>query len=169
MTFVVTSCFFFQAEDGIRDLTVTGVQTCAFRTLVSASAAPESAKAAVAAAIMRMVAFPFLEPKAPHGSTGTATTSSRAAPGRWRGATRRAAPRRAVGALPSVRRLHGPTETRLRSLRRRPCRRAGSGPVPCDNVLARYYTHALLHGRLITRSCHEDPTQPHPTPGGTRR
>src|SRR5204862_120403 len=27
---------------------------------------------------MRMVAFPFLEPKAPHGSTGTATTSSRA-------------------------------------------------------------------------------------------
>src|SRR5256886_13185536 len=25
----VESCFFFQAEDGIRDLTVTGVQTCA--------------------------------------------------------------------------------------------------------------------------------------------
>src|SRR3989475_6786346 len=25
----VSSCFFFQAEDGIRDLTVTGVQTCA--------------------------------------------------------------------------------------------------------------------------------------------
>src|SRR2546430_7306462 len=24
-----TCCFFFQAEDGIRDLTVTGVQTCA--------------------------------------------------------------------------------------------------------------------------------------------
>src|SRR2546430_2897431 len=24
-----TTCFFFQAEDGIRDLTVTGVQTCA--------------------------------------------------------------------------------------------------------------------------------------------
>src|SRR5207248_5517379 len=24
-----TSCFFFQAEDGIRDRTVTGVQTCA--------------------------------------------------------------------------------------------------------------------------------------------
>src|SRR2546430_4200947 len=24
-----SSCFFFQAEDGIRDLTVTGVQTCA--------------------------------------------------------------------------------------------------------------------------------------------
>src|SRR5205085_8447777 len=26
---VVRCCFFFQAEDGIRDLTVTGVQTCA--------------------------------------------------------------------------------------------------------------------------------------------
>src|SRR2546430_8416693 len=25
----LVSCFFFQAEDGIRDLTVTGVQTCA--------------------------------------------------------------------------------------------------------------------------------------------
>src|SRR2546430_10763090 len=25
----VVFCFFFQAEDGIRDLTVTGVQTCA--------------------------------------------------------------------------------------------------------------------------------------------
>src|SRR2546430_9819081 len=27
--YVVLSVFFFQAEDGIRDLTVTGVQTCA--------------------------------------------------------------------------------------------------------------------------------------------
>src|SRR2546430_3459931 len=26
---VLLGCFFFQAEDGIRDLTVTGVQTCA--------------------------------------------------------------------------------------------------------------------------------------------
>src|SRR2546430_6698444 len=26
---VIRGCFFFQAEDGIRDLTVTGVQTCA--------------------------------------------------------------------------------------------------------------------------------------------
>src|SRR5256886_13200472 len=25
----IIDCFFFQAEDGIRDLTVTGVQTCA--------------------------------------------------------------------------------------------------------------------------------------------
>src|SRR2546430_16085596 len=31
------SFFFFQAEDGIRDLTVTGVQTCAFRSIVEES------------------------------------------------------------------------------------------------------------------------------------
>src|SRR5205085_3794685 len=31
-------CFFFQAEDGIRDLTVTGVQTCALP--ISASGEP---------------------------------------------------------------------------------------------------------------------------------
>src|SRR5256886_11267396 len=29
MLVVCYDCFFFQAEDGIRDLTVTGVQTCA--------------------------------------------------------------------------------------------------------------------------------------------
>src|SRR2546430_5647456 len=28
-TWLLLVCFFFQAEDGIRDLTVTGVQTCA--------------------------------------------------------------------------------------------------------------------------------------------
>src|SRR2546427_2636039 len=45
---VYTYClyiFFFQAEDGIRDLTVTGVQTCALpisTTPGSASAAPRS-------------------------------------------------------------------------------------------------------------------------------
>src|SRR2546430_16814303 len=30
------SCLFFQAEDGIRDLTVTGVQTCALPILILA-------------------------------------------------------------------------------------------------------------------------------------
>src|SRR5688572_31644455 len=30
---LVVYCFFFQAEDGIRDLTVTGVQTCALPIL----------------------------------------------------------------------------------------------------------------------------------------
>src|SRR2546430_9938650 len=32
--YVVISFFFFQAEDGIRDLTVTGVQTCALPILL---------------------------------------------------------------------------------------------------------------------------------------
>src|SRR2546430_4120629 len=35
MTVCVSSFFFFQAEDGIRDLTVTGVQTCALPILAS--------------------------------------------------------------------------------------------------------------------------------------
>src|SRR3989475_8074201 len=38
-SFIIVFFFFFQAEDGIRDLTVTGVQTCAlpicFETVVS--------------------------------------------------------------------------------------------------------------------------------------
>src|SRR5256886_8178467 len=33
---LVMSSFFFQAEDGIRDLTVTGVQTCALPILLAA-------------------------------------------------------------------------------------------------------------------------------------
>src|SRR2546427_6611224 len=33
MLSTVFVCFFFQAEDGIRDLTVTGVQTCALSDL----------------------------------------------------------------------------------------------------------------------------------------
>src|SRR2546430_12445068 len=32
-------CFFFQAEDGIRDLTVTGVQTCALPIWLTVNAA----------------------------------------------------------------------------------------------------------------------------------
>src|SRR5256886_8668605 len=34
--------FFFQAEDGIRDLTVTGVQTCALPILMARASAKES-------------------------------------------------------------------------------------------------------------------------------
>src|SRR2546430_5790794 len=34
LTAISGCCFFFQAEDGIRDLTVTGVQTCALPILV---------------------------------------------------------------------------------------------------------------------------------------
>src|SRR2546427_3409256 len=33
--------FFFQAEDGIRDLTVTGVQTCALPILMAKGAVPD--------------------------------------------------------------------------------------------------------------------------------
>src|SRR2546430_7450342 len=33
---MVFICFFFQAEDGIRDLTVTGVQTCALPISIGA-------------------------------------------------------------------------------------------------------------------------------------
>src|SRR2546430_3411036 len=38
MTCTTLFCFFFQAEDGIRDLTVTGVQTCALP--ISAASVP---------------------------------------------------------------------------------------------------------------------------------
>src|SRR5207245_1909690 len=37
---MITSIFFFQAEDGIRDATVTGVQTCALPILAVAAMAP---------------------------------------------------------------------------------------------------------------------------------
>src|SRR5256886_9444849 len=37
-----SGCFFFQAEDGIRDLTVTGVQTCALPIFGIARAARRS-------------------------------------------------------------------------------------------------------------------------------
>src|SRR2546430_9815632 len=43
---LILRCFFFQAEDGIRDLTVTGVQTCAlpiFSRSFAVCAAPDDA------------------------------------------------------------------------------------------------------------------------------
>src|SRR2546430_16246123 len=44
-------CFFFQAEDGIRDLTVTGVQTCALPISFSEFArGPGAARARVSGA-----------------------------------------------------------------------------------------------------------------------
>src|SRR5256886_14618872 len=42
-------CFFFQAEDGIRDLTVTGVQTCALPISTSRDALEELHRIAAAA------------------------------------------------------------------------------------------------------------------------
>src|SRR2546430_10293192 len=41
---IVLSFFFFQAEDGIRDLTVTGVQTCALPIWARAPATGESTR-----------------------------------------------------------------------------------------------------------------------------
>src|SRR3712207_7476019 len=35
-------CFFFQAEDGIRDIGVTGVQTCALPILIPENEIPEA-------------------------------------------------------------------------------------------------------------------------------
>src|SRR5256886_5076903 len=43
-------CFFFQAEDGIRDLTVTGVQTCALPILVGRVGFADQAMPPVASA-----------------------------------------------------------------------------------------------------------------------
>src|SRR5437762_5930929 len=37
-----TTCFFFQAEDGIRDTSVTGVQTCALPIYSRSASAPRS-------------------------------------------------------------------------------------------------------------------------------
>src|SRR5215203_6722368 len=39
------SFFFFQAEDGIRDIGVTGVQTCAFRSAWLTATVPHEARA----------------------------------------------------------------------------------------------------------------------------
>src|SRR5256885_8878385 len=53
MTIVYFSCFFFQAEDGIRDYKVTGVQTCALPIF------PYAAIFVVAAAARLIVAYLF--------------------------------------------------------------------------------------------------------------
>src|SRR5256886_8484991 len=42
--YVLCFFFFFQAEDGIRDLTVTGVQTCALPIWISPRSRPTSAR-----------------------------------------------------------------------------------------------------------------------------
>src|SRR5207244_5924200 len=55
--FVVIVCFFFQAEDGIRDDLVTGVQTCALPIYVADRAVPaRTARSATS----KLKAFYFL-------------------------------------------------------------------------------------------------------------
>src|SRR5690348_17439406 len=49
VAFIFTFFFFFQAEDGIRDGRVTGVQTCALPILECQAAAPTRSTPAVAA------------------------------------------------------------------------------------------------------------------------
>src|SRR5256886_7328078 len=46
-------CFFFQAEDGIRDLTVTGVQTCALPILAGFAGARGAGSISMVAAFQR--------------------------------------------------------------------------------------------------------------------
>src|SRR5229473_7134583 len=50
--------FFFQAEDGIRDKLVTGVQTCALPILISVRAKPSIMKRSVGWAKARCSAYP---------------------------------------------------------------------------------------------------------------
>src|SRR2546430_6585347 len=46
------SFFFFQAEDGIRDLTVTGVQTCALPISIRNRLAPKAARRATSRCLL---------------------------------------------------------------------------------------------------------------------
>src|SRR2546430_10501836 len=61
----VESCiFFFQAEDGIRDLTVTGVQTCALPILSSSTSRstlenPEASDALQAPSVLTLLRLVF--------------------------------------------------------------------------------------------------------------
>src|SRR5207245_6792047 len=56
---VLSSVFFFQAEDGIRDATVTGVQTCA---LPISGVVPATVAATAAVTALRVPARPCVAP-----------------------------------------------------------------------------------------------------------
>src|SRR2546430_6148776 len=60
--------FFFQAEDGIRDLTVTGVQTCALPILATEHMWPESLRVPVG--------FPPVRPSTTHSKGWRRTQTS---------------------------------------------------------------------------------------------
>src|SRR5205085_5817741 len=65
MSFLLFSFFFFQAEDGIRDLTVTGVQTCALPILVPFTpSAPAEIASAPAVIETGFFACNFASPRA---------------------------------------------------------------------------------------------------------
>src|SRR2546430_12396949 len=72
-------CFFFQAEDGIRDLTVTGVQTCALPissggrpALLAAAESPRSRhRCAARGRCSRRTSPGASGPSSPRGSSGS--------------------------------------------------------------------------------------------------
>src|SRR2546427_6815755 len=55
--------FFFQAEDGIRDLTVTGVQTCALPISAQATGARQIDRATITATIRSATRFMVVPPE----------------------------------------------------------------------------------------------------------
>src|SRR2546427_3518428 len=96
----IDSCFFFffQAEDGIRDLTVTGVQTCALPIAVRVGAAPSArGLGKLAASACSRVSAPASGMCSTRGSAGLSrrvlsTLSPPATPGSGRRAPSRGAP-----------------------------------------------------------------------------
>src|SRR5256885_6826170 len=70
-------CFFFQAEDGIRDYKVTGVQTCALPILTASSTSSSCSNSSTSAVYVFQRRF---------GSTPSRITASRSSPGigAWR-------------------------------------------------------------------------------------
>src|SRR5207245_8109961 len=69
--------FFFQAEDGIRDATVTGVQTCALPILNVATVAPLPAAALMRADAMRVLVLlrPTMARFAPSAASASAAAN----------------------------------------------------------------------------------------------
>src|SRR5256886_3999089 len=82
MSIGILFIFFFQAEDGIRDLTVTGVQTCALPILARARRRPRAARPAAASRTRPARAAARAEPR----SATQAGTSP--APPEWPRTTR---------------------------------------------------------------------------------
>src|SRR2546426_12516706 len=106
--------FFFQAEDGIRDYKVTGVQTCALPIFFPANSSPDTAEY-------------LLVPQATTGSPDLSTSFMLAG-----SAAAAAAPALAVGAqvMPSPRSPAGRFHDRLRELERTRAYGGGAGRPP---------------------------------------
>src|SRR2546425_9441542 len=68
--------FFFQAEDGIRDKLVTGVQTCVFRSDATGTASSSAAAARIVSAAMRSWRFRWRLTSLKTGSIEVATRTT---------------------------------------------------------------------------------------------